>query len=335
MRRQSIHYLVRDFKKCCFSDCSLHVFRLEFGEKLASVLRAFVTFENLSTLLRELLESQDAIETVDNAIATVLSTLSTTDKSDARAEFIHAGVFLSLVRGFRLKDTHKLNQGVVSARLALQVATDNTIADEASRALGSALGRLLPSPVRQRQLRLERTRLEDSRNQKRTQSIDELISADSLVHFRRFSSFAAKTIVDKQLSGISSQILLGRSDLVHRFVTQLVQFQLDNSEREQLAKSLCLLSSVALDSNQLEIAEELSAYAVRLDVDDEVVYTSRAEVLKNMGLFDASLVGFREARVRFPNSSYAWNGEADVLKEAVRFDEALSAYKSVIARFSG
>jgi tetratricopeptide (TPR) repeat protein len=137
----------------------------------------------------------------------------------------------------------------------------------------------------------------------------------------------AKSQVDIRLAAIRSELFAGRTDLVRRYVKDLVQFQLDHSEREHLAKSLCSLASTSVDANQIDIADELSDYAMQLDIEDAVIFTTRAEIYKDMGRFEASLSAYREAKLRFPQSQYAWNGVADVLKESGRFEESLEAYR--------
>jgi len=52
-----------------------------------------------------------------------------------------------------------------------------------------------------------------------------------------------------------------------------------------------------------------------------------------LGNFAASLEAFREAKVRFPNSDYAWDGIADVLKEMGEHELSLLAYREAEERF--
>ena len=141
----------------------------------------------------------------------------------------------------------------------------------------------------------------------------------------RLSPLEAKNRVDKQIAGIASEFFCGREDLAEKYITDLVNFQFSNSEQEHLAKSLCNLAATAIDANRLEMAERLSRYAIDLGISDPVVFTTRAEVLKNLGNFAASLEAFREARLRFPHSEYAWVGIADVLNEMGRHESSLAA----------
>ena len=142
------------------------------------------------------------------------------------------------------------------------------------------------------------------------------------------SSFDSKSRVDKQIDAIRKEVLAGNMPRAEEFILDLKKFQSDHSELEHLAKSLCSLSSFAVAANQLDLADVLSTDALQLEVSDVVVYSNRAEVLKNMGLFSASLAQYAQAKVLFPESNYPVNGYADVLKHLGRYDEALAAYES-------
>jgi tetratricopeptide (TPR) repeat protein len=93
--------------------------------------------------------------------------------------------------------------------------------------------------------------------------------------------------------------------------------------------SLCALTTISLDANQFDMADRLSAYALKLTSNDKVVYTNRAEVFKQRGHFDAALKAYEEAIDRFGQDRYARNGYADVLKDKGRFEEALNRYREV------
>lgn len=130
----------------------------------------------------------------------------------------------------------------------------------------------------------------------------------------RVAPAEAKASVDQQIAAIKRELLEGRADLVERYTADLIRYQLSFSEKQHLAMTLCQLSAAAVEANQLDIADYLSEHALALGVQDPVVWTSRAEVLKNLGMFAASLTAFEDARNQFPASPYAWHGIADVFE---------------------
>jgi tetratricopeptide (TPR) repeat protein len=299
-----------------------------------NTIEYFKSFDNLIILLRELFDSQEAIATVEAAFRDTSALLKSTGLDELRAELVFFKTFPSLVRAMRGSSTNELNTAVVTTLLQTKKSDLAPLPSNTLVEMQRVLQRLVKTQIpQQRELGLE-VKAEPSHSRRRAKSIDDLLSDDPVVSLLRLSSVEAKTNVDKQISGIKKQILNGREDLVDKYLRELVLFQINNSERYQLAKSLCLLTSVGLASNQLSMADKISAYAVKLDVDDPVVFTTRAEVLKYQGMFDAALQAYRDAKVRFPDSSYAWNGEADVLKEAGRYHEAITMYKIARTRFA-
>ena len=139
----------------------------------------------------------------------------------------------------------------------------------------------------------------DTVKAQRISSVEELITREPEFRLFQKSSFETKSRVDKQLEAIRVELLADRPALALKYVEELIKFQLDNSERDHLAKSLCSLASSSLAANQLDLADKLSNYALRLDIDDVVIYTTRAEILKGMGHFAAALTAYREACVEF------------------------------------
>ena len=144
---------------------------------------------------------------------------------------------------------------------------------------------------------------------------------------RHVGALEAKTRVDKQISAIRELLFAGRISTAEKYLEDLLAFQLGRGDREHAAMSLCALTTIALDANQLDVADRLSQYALKLTSDDNVVYTSRAEVFKHRGHFDAALKAYQEAIDRFGQDRWALNGYADVLKDKGLFDESIKRYK--------
>lgn len=131
--------------------------------------------------------------------------------------------------------------------------------------------------------------------------------------------------VSRQIDGIRRLLLTGSMSNVTKAVTELLEFQKD-SDTEYLAKTLCNLAAIALDANEPHLAQYLSDRAFDLGEEDEVIYTTRAEVFKRLGKFDEARSAYEETITRFGRSRYAINGYADVLMDSGRFDQSLEVY---------
>ncbi len=302
-----------------------------------SLLEIITPFPQLDALVQEVFASQEAVETVEGAFAQAIKDILPNRRTEFKAELDHLETYSQLVLAINQGDRDALNRVVVSALFELN-KTDlafsaNLVFSTVAAALRRGL-RVATRPKRTLDL-FGRAEMRGIRSKTSTQAtVDDLLASDTENSFSKLSVFETKTNIDKQLEGIRKQILDGRADLVTRYVTDLVRFKLTHSERVHLGKSLCLLATVSLAANQLEMADELSTYAYTLGVEDPYIYNVRAEVLKYSGKFDASIAAYRLSKIKFPDSAYAWNGEADVLKESGRYTEALAAYKTIQNRFS-
>ncbi len=150
---------------------------------------------------------------------------------------------------------------------------------------------------------------------------------------RHVGALESKARVDKQIAAIREVLFAAKYSLAERYLEDLVSFQLGQGDREHAAMSLSALTAIALDANQFEMADRLSSYALRLTSDDRVVYTSRAEVFKRRGHFDAALKAYEEAIERFRGDRWSLNGYADVLKEKGLFAESIARYKQTQREF--
>ena len=82
------------------------------------------------------------------------------------------------------------------------------------------------------------------------------------------------------------------------------------AREEHLAKSLCALTTIALDANEPHIAEDLSLRALSLEVDDVVVPTNRAEVLKQLGSSMEAQKAYEAILAKYGKSRYVLCGYA-------------------------
>jgi tetratricopeptide (TPR) repeat protein len=289
----------------------------------------FYSFDHFAAILKRVFGLQECCDEVYAAWKEAARILTSAQASELEAELIEDGTIASIVEALSTKDLHSFNAEFVSQSLRHRALSVNPIAKEALSGIRESLSPHLSRGLeKQRVLPLKRMRVQS------TDLIGDAMHRGGYPEWSpRLSPFEAKTRVDKQITGISNEFFSGREDLAEKYIADLVNFQFSNSEQEHLAKSLCNLAGTALDANRLEMADRLSHYASGLGVNDPVVFTTRAEVLKNMGNFAASLEAFREARIRFPHSEYAWVGVADVLNEMGEHALSLAAYNEAQERF--
>jgi len=139
--------------------------------------------------------------------------------------------------------------------------------------------------------------------------------------------------VTKQKEGIRKLLLTGNLANVDRAVAELLKFHDSYGDQTHLAKTLCSLSKIALEVNEPHLAEFLISKAVDLDLDDIVIYTSRAEVSKSLGRFTEAAKMYENVLLKYGNERYALCGYADTLKDQGRFSDSEKIYKTAIDLF--
>jgi tetratricopeptide (TPR) repeat protein len=154
---------------------------------------------------------------------------------------------------------------------------------------------------------------------------------------RRRSKLTAResvTSVQKQIAGIRELLFSGNTSLAEKSFRELLAFNLEHGERHHVAMTLCNLSNIALDANELEMAEHLVDTAFSLGIEnDRVIYTSRAEVFRRTGRFNAALSAYEEAKRLFPNDHYAFCAYAETFRDMGKYTEALKGYDEAIRLF--
>jgi tetratricopeptide (TPR) repeat protein len=304
-------------------------------------LRPLSSFSDVHNLLREVFECQSMMDEVLfgwNEAAQDESVDSDT-LQDIECSFSDSGIFYEIVQAILKRDVQQFNSLIIQQATNLSSRFNPSLKRFlllfrsklqsklfAVRAVGKQ-GRL--RLVRSRTPRPARSNVPGSDFiSSLIENLDTLPSPD-----RQLSAWEAKSRVDKQIGAIREMLFAGRNPQAEKYVQELLQFQLESGDREHAAMSLCSLVAISLDANQMDMADRLSQYAMQLTSEDPVVYTSRAEVLKQRGHFQAALNAYQEAKDRFPNEPYAFDGYADVLSEMGRYQEAIKQYKEAQARF--
>jgi tetratricopeptide (TPR) repeat protein len=147
------------------------------------------------------------------------------------------------------------------------------------------------------------------------------------------STYETFSQVKKQIEGIRRLLLTGNRQAVDKAVSSLLEFHSAYGEKEHLAKSLCALTKIALDANEPHVADTLSLKAVELEIDDIVVLTSRAEVLKSLARFTEAQQMYEDVLQKYGKERYALCGYADVLMDQGQFDRALGVYETAVALY--
>ncbi|MCH8127218.1 tetratricopeptide repeat protein, partial [candidate division KSB1 bacterium] len=150
---------------------------------------------------------------------------------------------------------------------------------------------------------------------------------------RRMGSEAVKEKVDQQIMQIERLIQQNNIQRTDSYLFDLVKFQLEHGKKEFLAMTLCNLAKTAMDLNDLATAERLITYAGLLGVEDPVIPSTQAELLRRNGFTKEALVVYEETISLFPEDVVAKSGRAEVLKEMNELDKALAAYDETISQF--
>jgi tetratricopeptide (TPR) repeat protein len=292
-------------------------------------------FGQLKSLLSEVFESQPILDELWAAWKKILDTqgVEPSQVSAIEATLISAGLFYDAVCAINAGDRHRLNSAFV------KYATNQEILSEIgqSRTLLTSLRsvlheRFFPSTPKafQKMLKFDKRDplrlVNPARGEDRISELIDGIGVGSEKRVRHTGALEAKARVDKQITAIKEQLLVGKDAIAEKYLQELIEFQLGQGDRVHAAMSLCNLTSIAMEADQFEMADRLSLYALKLTSNDDVVYTIRAEVLKQRGHFDAAIKAYEEAMVRFGEYRYAINGLADVFKEKGLYDEALKLY---------
>ncbi len=144
---------------------------------------------------------------------------------------------------------------------------------------------------------------------------------------RALGADEAKARVDGQIEAIGQFIQQGDMARVNRRLRQLLEFQLEHSDRKHVAMTLCALAKFAIDAYAFDTAEQWVGYAFDLGVEDVVIERTQAMMLKEMGQLEEALALYEQIGEDFPPDAYTQTGRAEVLKDLGRVEEALALYE--------
>lgn len=138
--------------------------------------------------------------------------------------------------------------------------------------------------------------------------------------------------IEKQKNGIIDSIKKGRLDLARRYVEQLITMQRMNSEPEHIAKSLCDLAQEAKEVSNYPFQLELVQRAVDIAPDDGWAHGQLADAFFNLKKLDDALQSYQNTSI-FGQEAFGLNGQARILLEQGRFEEAFDAYDRLRVQF--
>jgi tetratricopeptide (TPR) repeat protein len=165
--------------------------------------------------------------------------------------------------------------------------------------------------------------------------IRELIINHCGVRRKRIPASTALAKVDTQIDSIIELIRKGNLRRAKQYLHDLVKFNLETGDKSHLGMTICQLTKRLLEGNEYLFAARLQEYSMLLGLDDPVIFTARAELLKSRGKLPEALAAYDEAIERYGYDVIPRNGRADVLKKLGRNAEALAAYDETIALFPG
>lgn len=337
---QSAEELLSDHERLTFVSTRLLSLPLPVTVRSSrhQITRPWIEFERIKVLLSEVFDSQAILDELWAAWTKALED-HPADKSakiSLEALLVGSGLFRDAVKSVADHDHQRFNSLVIEHAMGGEIGREMGDAKSILMAFRSEVqSKLFVSARKATQKALKLKKAEPTKRLQRTSSGDRItdlingLQEGSLPRGRYIGALEAKASVDKQISAIRGALLAGKTNNADTYLEDLLAYQLGQGDREHAAMSLCSLTSIAIEANQLEMADRLSIYAIRLTSEDEVVFTSRAEVLKHRGYFDAALKAYEEAIKRFGHDRWALNGYADVLKEKKLFDESTKRYREI------
>jgi tetratricopeptide (TPR) repeat protein len=150
----------------------------------------------------------------------------------------------------------------------------------------------------------------------------------------KLTALESVTRVQSQIAAIKELLFSGNVALAEKYLSELLAFNLEHGERQHVGMTLCNLASIALQANEIEMAERLADNAMRLGIEDDVIiFITHAEVLRWSGRFTQALEEYEQIKDRFPNTHQGFCAYAEVLKDMGKYQASLDAYDDAIKRF--
>jgi tetratricopeptide (TPR) repeat protein len=312
---------------------------LEYAEALNA--------STVKTLYQEVVGSQEIIKALLDTWRDVAPNFFESVEEQATAErvFIEAGAFADIVTALHSDDESKLGSIVVHYGVNPNLLVGIPQPIKVLNALRVGLKERV-TIVSRRTDRFEKDYADKHGTQRETRSspaetereiqssIAELIARfDKRRNWRPSKAFEVEERITNQVVAVGKLIRKGELTRANEFLFRLLEFHLEHSEKEHVAMSLCALAKIAMDAGTFGTAKELVKYAVALDVEDRVIWSTEAEIFRAMGELEFALRACREVFERFPEHVVAWCAYAAVLKDIGEFEAARNIYERAVKRF--
>ena len=288
----------------------------------------------VSSIYQQLFESQASIDDVVECWKSSLTEYFPDQQSYLLAEraIVDAGFLADVVRAVDSDKVDKVNELVVN--YALDGSLQRQV-PHLTHVLNAFRARLLATfPTRSAWSESRQETKGPSALDEYTELIYHSNPFDPSRRRSKLSALESVTRVQKQIAAIKGLLFSGNVTLAEKYLSELLAFNLEHGERHHVGMTLCNLASIALQANEIEMAERLADNATRLGIEDDVIiFITHAEVLRWSGRFSQALEEYEQIKNRFPNTHQGFCAYAEVLKDMGKYQASLDAYDDAIKRF--
>ena len=147
---------------------------------------------------------------------------------------------------------------------------------------------------------------------------------------RSFDRAAVLEKVERQKQVIVEELRNYNLVRAHKFIDELISYQLENGEPKFAAMSLCDLAMEAKNLGFYPIQLALTEQSIAISPTDNWAWAQYGDALLNMQRLDDALEAYEQADA-FGAGVIAKKGRGEVFKTQGKLDDALAAYNGVIA----
>jgi tetratricopeptide (TPR) repeat protein len=288
----------------------------------------------LSSIYKKLFESQSVIDDVAECWAGSLSEYFPHQQSYLQAQqaVVDSGFLADVVEAISADKADKINALVVTYALSDSLRVQ---VPKITHVLNAFRARILATfPTRSGWATLRQEMKRPSELDDYTELIYHTNPFDSSRRPSKLSAFESITRVQSQIVAIRDLLFSGNVALAQKYCGELLAFNLEHGERHHVGMTLCNLAKIALQANEIEMAQRLAENALRLGIeDDPIIFITHAEVLRWSGHFAEALSEYARIKELFPNAHQGFCAYAEVLKDMGRYQESLDAYDEAVKKF--
>ncbi|MDO9577169.1 MAG: tetratricopeptide repeat protein [Candidatus Cloacimonadales bacterium] len=132
---------------------------------------------------------------------------------------------------------------------------------------------------------------------------------------------------------IINNLFEGKLTKIAYEIQNLLAYQKETSSPKHIVKTLCDLASKSLEIYKPGFAKQMILYSKLLSVNDSVIDTQYAEILKYEGKLDEAKKIYQQVQENYPDNVYAKNGYAEILKAEGNLAEAKKIYEQIQEKY--